>query len=251
LLGRAPLETSGEQPAITARSARKPAVNGAKQREIRRLINRPFLLCSAALTGPRVDAQHLAETLVELDAIGDGRLNAEIAVVISNEPAAGGLERARQAGIEAITIDHRGWSSRDAFDRELARELTSRGVRLVCLAGFLRVIGSPLLDAFPDAILNIHPSLLPAFPGLDAQGQAIEHGVKISGVTVHLVDAGLDAGPIVWQRAVPIRDDDTADTLAARILIEEHRIYPEAVQLVLDGGWRVEGRRFVRELQRA
>jgi phosphoribosylglycinamide formyltransferase-1 len=186
-----------------------------------------------------------------IDAIGEQRLNAEIAVVISNDPDAGGLERARQAGIDAITINHRGWPSRDAFDRALARELTSRGVRLVCLAGFMRVIGAPLLDAFPDAILNIHPSLLPSFPGVDAQGQAIEHGVKITGVTVHLVDAGLDAGPIVLQRSIAVHDDDTRDTLAARILLEEHRIYPEAVQLVLDGGWRVEGRRFVRALQRA
>jgi phosphoribosylglycinamide formyltransferase-1 len=186
-----------------------------------------------------------------IDAIGEGRLNAEIALVISNDPDAGGLVRARQSGIDAVTINHRGWPSRDAFDRALARELTSRGVRLVCLAGFMRVIGAPLLDAFPDAILNIHPSLLPSFPGVDAQRQAIEHGVKISGVTVHLVDAGLDAGPIVLQRSVPVHDDDTPDALAARILVEEHRIYPEAVQLVLDGGWRVEGRRFVRALQRA
>jgi phosphoribosylglycinamide formyltransferase-1 len=186
-----------------------------------------------------------------IDAIGEQRLNAEIAVVISNHPDAGGLERARQSGIDALTINHRGWPSRDDFDRALARELTSRGVRLVCLAGFMRVIGVPLLEAFPDAIINIHPSLLPSFPGVDAQRQAIGHGVKISGVTVHLVDAGLDAGPIVLQRSVPVHDDDTPDALAARILLEEHRIYPEAVQLILDGGWRVEGRRFVRALQRA
>jgi phosphoribosylglycinamide formyltransferase 1 len=181
-----------------------------------------------------------------IDAIAGGRLNASIALVIANDPAATGLERARQAGIEVLAISHRGWSSRDDFDRALAHELTSRQVALVCLAGFMRVVGAPLLDAFPNAILNVHPSLLPAFPGVDAQRQAFEHGVKVSGVTVHLVDKGLDSGPIVAQRAVPVRDDDTRDALAARILIEEHRLFPEAVQLVLDGGWKVEGRRFVR-----
>jgi phosphoribosylglycinamide formyltransferase-1 len=180
-----------------------------------------------------------------IDAIADGRLVASIAVVVSNDPAAGGLERARQAGIEAVGISHRGWSSRAEFDRVVARELTARDVALVCLAGYMRLVGPPLLDAFPNAILNIHPSLLPSFPGVDAPRQALEHGVKVSGVTVHLVDADLDAGPIVLQRSVPVRDDDTRDTLAARILVEEHRIYPEAIQLVLDGGWRVEGRRFL------
>ena len=180
-----------------------------------------------------------------IDAAADGRLNAEIAVVISNDPNAGGLERARTAGIEALAISHRGWQSRDDFDQAIARELTSRHVALVCLAGFMRVIGAPLLDAFPNAILNIHPSLLPSFPGVDAPGQAFTHGVKVSGVTVHLVDKALDAGPIVLQRQVPVHDDDTRDTLAARILVEEHQIYPDAVRIVLDGGWRIEGRRFI------
>ena len=166
-------------------------------------------------------------------------------MVIANDPAAGGLQRARDAGIETLAIDHRGWPSRTDFDRALARELTLRGVTLVCLAGFMRVVGAPLLEAFPHRILNIHPSLLPAFPGVDAQRQALEHGVKITGVTVHLVDEGLDSGPIVLQRGVPVHDDDTHESLAARILVEEHRIYPEAVQIVLDGGWRIEGRRFV------
>ncbi len=181
-----------------------------------------------------------------IDAIGDGRLDASIAVVISNNEGAAGLERARSAGIEAICVDHRGWPARDDFDRALVRELQARGVGLVCLAGFMRLIGRPLLEAFPDAIVNIHPSLLPAFPGVDAQGQAIAHGAKVSGVTVHLVNAELDGGPILLQRSVPVRDDDDAASLAARILIEEHRAYPEAVQLLLNGGWRVEGRRFVR-----
>ena len=180
-----------------------------------------------------------------IDATRDGRLDAHIAVVISNNADAYGLERARAAGIDAICVSHRGWPSRDDFDRAIVHELTSRGVTLVCLAGFMRLIGPPLLDAFPNAILNIHPSLLPAFPGVDAQHQAFDHGVKVSGVTVHLVDADLDAGPIVIQRTVPVLDDDTAESLAARILVEEHRAYPEAVAIVLNGGWRIEGRRFV------
>ena len=181
-----------------------------------------------------------------IDATRDGRLDAQIVVVISNRADAYGLERARAAGIEAICVSHKGWATRDDYDRALARELTARRVRLVCLAGFMRVIGAPLIEAFPHAILNIHPSLLPAFRGVDAQHQAFEHGVKVSGVTVHFVDADLDAGPIIIQRTVPVLDDDTADTLAARILVEEHRAYPDAVKLVLEGGWRIDGRRFVR-----
>lgn len=180
-----------------------------------------------------------------IDAIADGRLDASIAVVISNIEDAGGLTRARAAGIEAVCVSHRGWPSRDDYDRALARELTMRDVGLVCLAGFMRRIGAPLLAAFPDAILNVHPSLLPAFPGLDAQRQAIEHGVKVAGATVHFVNGDLDAGAIVLQRAVPVSDDDDAETLSARILREEHQAYPEAVQMVLDGGWTIAGRRFV------
>ena len=181
-----------------------------------------------------------------IDAIAEGRLDAQIAVVISNRAGAPGLERAQAAGIETLVLDHKAFPSREAFDTELAREMRARGVRLVCLAGFMRLIGPPLLEAFPHAILNVHPSLLPAFPGVDAQQQAFDHGVKISGATVHLVTRELDGGPIVLQSAVPVRDDDTADRLSARILIEEHKIYPEAVQMILDGAWRVEGRRFVR-----
>jgi phosphoribosylglycinamide formyltransferase-1 len=179
-----------------------------------------------------------------IDAIAEGRLMATIAVVISNRADAGGLERARAAGIETLVIDHRAFATRDAFDRALASELVSRRVALVCLAGFMRLVGAPLLEAFPDRILNVHPSLLPAFPGVDAQRQALEHGAKVAGATVHLVTAELDGGPIVLQAAVPVRDDDTPETLAARILIEEHRIYPEAVRIMLDTGWSVEGRRF-------
>jgi phosphoribosylglycinamide formyltransferase 1 len=181
-----------------------------------------------------------------IDAIADHRLDAAIAVVISNQKDAGGLERARRAGIETLTLSHRGWASRDDYDRALASELRKRDVALVCLAGFMRKVGTPLLDAFPHAVLNIHPSLLPSFPGVHAQQQALDYGVKMSGVTVHFVTADLDAGPIIVQRTVPVRDDDTEETLATRILAEEHHAYPEAIALVLDGGWRIDGRRVVR-----
>jgi phosphoribosylglycinamide formyltransferase-1 len=143
-------------------------------------------------------------------------------------------------------MDHRGWDSRDDYDAAILHELRERGVGLVCLAGYMRLIGRVLLDAFPNGILNIHPSLLPAFPGMNAQHQAIEHGVKVSGVTVHFVTSELDGGPIILQRTVPVLDDDTRDALADRILAMEHRAYPEAVRIVLNGGWRIDGRRFIR-----
>jgi len=186
-----------------------------------------------------------------IDATRDGRLQATIAVVISNRADAAGLDRARKAGIETVCIDHRPFPSRDEHDRAVARELRARDVGLVCLAGYMRLVGAPLLEAFPNAILNIHPSLLPAFPGVDAQRQAVEHGARVSGVTVHLVTAELDGGPIVVQRTVPVLDGDTPETLGERILMEEHRAYPEAVQVILEGGWRVEGRRFVRSVSAA
>jgi phosphoribosylglycinamide formyltransferase-1 len=179
-----------------------------------------------------------------IDASRDGSLGASIAVVISNVPDAYALERARLAGIATSVLDHRGYAARDDFDRAIVEELQRHGVGLVCLAGFMRRLGRPLLDAFPDAVLNIHPSLLPSFPGLHPQRQALAHGVKISGVTVHLVTAELDAGPIVVQRSVPVLDNDTEASLAARILTEEHLAYPEAVRLVVGGGWRVDGRRW-------
>ena len=180
-----------------------------------------------------------------IDAVTDGSLKTRLAVVISNRPAAAGLKRARAAGVETLVIDHKGFAHRADFDGVVAAALRSRGVTLVCLAGFMRLVGAPLLEAFPNAILNVHPSLLPAFPGIDAQRQALEHGVKVSGATVHLVTGELDGGPIVVQAAVPVRDDDTVDTLSARILIEEHRIYPQAVRILLEGGWSLQGRRFV------
>jgi phosphoribosylglycinamide formyltransferase-1 len=181
-----------------------------------------------------------------IDAIAAGTLDARIGVVISNRPDAAGLDRARAAGIEAICLRHGEYPSREAYDAALVDELRRRDVGLVCLAGFMRLLSPVFVNAFPHAILNIHPSLLPAFPGLDAQHQAWEHGVKVAGATVHLVDCDLDAGPIVLQRAVPVLEDDTPETLSARILCEEHRLYPEAIGIVLAGGWRVDGRRFIR-----
>jgi phosphoribosylglycinamide formyltransferase-1 len=181
-----------------------------------------------------------------IDAIARGELAATIAVVISNRPDAAGLMRAREAGIETVCLRHRDYASRDHFDAAIAAALKSRAVDLVCLAGFMRLVGAPLIDAFPRRILNIHPSLLPAFPGLEAQRQALEYGVTVAGATVHLVTAELDGGPIVLQAAVPVLPTDTVDTLSARILVEEHRLYPEAISLVLDGRWHLEGRRFAR-----
>lgn len=181
-----------------------------------------------------------------IDAIADGRLKASIAVVISNRDDAFALERSRRAGIESLVLNHRGWPTREEFDAALVRELRTRSVDIVCLAGFMRIFTPVMVRAFPNAILNIHPSLLPSFAGLHPQRQALQHGVKVSGVTVHLVTEDLDAGPIVVQRTVPLLDDDTEESLSARILVEEHRAYPEAVQQVIDGRWRIEGRRFVR-----
>lgn len=179
-----------------------------------------------------------------IDAISDGRLDARIALVVSNRADAGGLERARAAGIETLTIPHREFATRDAFEAVLVRELRARQIALVCLAGFMRLLGPTFLEAFPNAILNVHPSLLPAFPGVDAQRQACEYGTKVAGATVHFVTGELDGGPIIRQAAVPVLDTDTPDTLAARILEQEHRIYPEAVADVLRGGWTIDGRRF-------
>lgn len=184
-----------------------------------------------------------------IDAIAQGRLDATIAVVISNRADAAGLERARAAGVETRVIDHRDkarYPTREDYDRALVAELKACGVGLVCLAGFMRLLSAEFIRAFPNAILNIHPSLLPAFAGLEAQHQAWAHGVKVSGATVHLVTPELDAGPVVLQRAVPVLDDDTPEALSARILAEEHKLYPEAIRLVLDGTWRLEGRRFVK-----
>ena len=179
------------------------------------------------------------------DAIAAGRLDATIAVVVSSRPGAPGLERAAAAGIPTAVIAPKDHASREACDRAIVDVLRAHDVELVCLAGYMRLITPAFVEAFPNAILNVHPSLLPSFPGLDAQHQAWTHGVKVSGATVHFVTAELDAGPIVLQAAVPVEESDTADTLSARILIEEHRIYPAAIARVLAGGWRIEGRRVV------
>jgi phosphoribosylglycinamide formyltransferase-1 len=182
-----------------------------------------------------------------LQALIDAKLSAPIRVVVSNVAGAFALERARAAGIETVTMTHQTFPSRDAFDRALVETLKSRGVTLVCLAGFMRRLGPAFCDAFPLGILNVHPSLLPAFPGIGAQQQALRHGAKVAGATVHFVSPELDGGPIVLQGAVPVRDDDTEDTLSARILEVEHRLYPAAVQQVLDGRWRIDGRRVIFE----
>ena len=177
-----------------------------------------------------------------IDAEAAGTLGGTIAVVVSNVASAPGLERARRAGIATEILDHRG-RPREEHDQDVVDRLRARGVDLVCLAGYMRLLSPVFLRAFPDRVLNVHPSLLPAFPGKDAQRQAWEHGVKVSGATVHVVDEGLDAGPIVVQEAVPVREEDGPDELAARILEAEHRIYPRAVRIVLDGRYRRQGRR--------
>ena len=181
-----------------------------------------------------------------IDAIAGGRLAATVAIVISNRADAAGLGRARSAGIETLYLNPRDYDDRDAYDAAIAEALRARRVDLVCLAGFMRLVGPRLLEAFPNRILNIHPSLLPSFPGLDAQRQALEHGVQVTGATVHLVTSELDGGPIVLQAAVPVAPGDSVDSLSARILLEEHRIYPEAIRIVLEGGWTIDGRRLVR-----
>ncbi len=178
------------------------------------------------------------------DAIDAKRLNAEIAVVISNRPDAPGLEAARARGIRAICLPSKGLD-RELYDRQLIAELRAHEVDLVCLAGYMRILSGYFIREFPLRILNIHPSLLPAFPGLDAQHQALVHGTKIAGCTVHFVDEGLDSGPIIAQASVPVLDEDTADSLSARILREEHRLYSEAISLVLSGAYRIEGRRVI------
>lgn len=180
------------------------------------------------------------------DSVTAGRIpGAEIALVISNRDGAPGVERARARSIETHVIPSKGLE-REAYDRQVVAALQEKQVDLVCLAGFMRLLSPYFVAAYRHRILNIHPSLLPAFPGLEAQRQALEHGVKFSGCTVHFVDENLDAGPIVAQAVVPLRDDDTVETLSARILAEEHRIYTEAVRLVLSGRFRVEGRRVIR-----
>ncbi len=177
--------------------------------------------------------------------IAAGKLDAEIAILISNSPEAKALETASLNGITALCLPSKGLDS-DAYAARVRDTLAPLNIDLVILAGFMRRVGAPLLEAYPHRILNIHPSLLPSFPGLHVQQQALDYGAKVSGCTVHFVDSGVDTGPILVQAAVPVLNDDTADSLAARILVEEHRIYTEAIALVLSGSFRVEGRRVIR-----
>src|SRR6202162_2391456 len=180
------------------------------------------------------------------DSVSAGRIpNAEIAIVISNKPDAAGLERAKARGIPARAIASRGLE-REVYDRQVAAVLHEYKVELICLAGYMRLLSPFFVAAFPQRILNIHPSLLPSFPGLESQKQALEYGVKFAGCTVHFVDENLDAGPIILQAVVPVLDGDDEHALSQRILKEEHRIYSEAVKMILDGKWRIEGRRVLR-----
>jgi phosphoribosylglycinamide formyltransferase 1 len=176
------------------------------------------------------------------DHIERGDLVARIAVVVSNVSQAPGLEKARRRGLDAVYIDPRG-ISREEFDRRLISTLQQKQVDLVCLAGFMRLLSPVFIRSFPQRILNIHPSLLPAFPGLIAQKQALEYGVKFTGCTVHIVDEKLDAGPIILQATVPVLDDDNEDSLSARILVQEHQLYSKAIQLVLENRIKLNGRR--------
>lgn len=180
-----------------------------------------------------------------IDAIQAGRLDARLVVVISDKPDAPALGRAQRHGAKALFIDPHDVHEREAFDRALVTALTEHQVELVCLAGFMRILTPAFLTVFPDRIMNIHPALLPAFPGLHPQRRALEHGVKLSGATVHFVDEGVDSGPIILQVAVTVQDDDTEESLSARILAEEHKIYPRAIQLFAEGRLRIEGRRVI------
>ena len=178
-----------------------------------------------------------------IDRCQDGTLAAEIAVVITNNPGAGALDRASKAGIKTLSINHRDFTQREDFDNTVVSALQENEIDLVVLAGFMRIITQTFIDAFPERIINIHPALLPAFPGMHVQQQAIDYGARFSGCTVHFVDGGVDTGPIIMQAVVPILPDDTADTLAARILEQEHQAYPKAIQLIAEGRVHVNGRK--------
>ena len=180
------------------------------------------------------------------DSVASGKIpNTEIALVLSNREAAAGIDRAKSRGLATRIIPSKGLE-REAYDRLVVAALNEAKVDLVCLAGYMRLLSPYFVSAFPQKILNIHPSLLPSFPGLEAQKQALDYGVKFAGCTVHFVDENLDAGPIILQSVVPVEDGDTEETLSARILKEEHRIYSEAVKIVLEGKYKILGRRVVR-----
>lgn len=201
--------------------------------------NRPKLRLGVLASGGGSNLQSI------IDRCRDGSLSADIAIVISNIPGAGALDRARQAGIATRCIDHTRFTDRQDFDREVVAALRSAGVELVVLAGFMRIISQVFLDAYQQKIINIHPALLPAFPGLSVQKKALDYGAKFAGCTVHFVDAGVDTGPIIIQAVVPVLDSDDAESLAARILKEEHRIYPRAIQLIAEGRLKVRDRRVI------
>jgi phosphoribosylglycinamide formyltransferase-1 len=177
-----------------------------------------------------------------LDAVRDGRLAAKIGVVVSNVATAKGLERAAGAGVSTVVVDHKGFADRASFDAELVRVLLAHGCDLVVLAGFMRLVTATLLDAFADRVVNVHPALLPAFPGVHAQAQALAYGVKVSGCTVHFVDGGTDTGPIIAQAAVPVLEGDDEEALRKRILVEEHALLPRVLQWIAEGRVRVERR---------
>ncbi len=178
-----------------------------------------------------------------MNACDEGRIPAQVVVVVSDVGDALALERARSKGIDAVHVDYHGFSGKKEYEQVVAGILKNHHVELVCLAGYMRIVGSTLLDAFPDRIINIHPALLPSFPGLDAQRRAFEYGVRFSGCTVHFIDEGIDSGPIILQAVVPVQQNDTPETLAQRILAEEHRIYPEAIGLFAGGKLKIEGRK--------
>jgi len=199
------------------------------------------------LTGKPVIAVLVSGSGSNLQAIIDaseaGKIPGKIGVVLSNKSDAYGLVRARNHGIPAEAVDHRSFANREAFDARLVEVIKSYGAELVCLAGFMRVVTPVFLRAFPGRILNIHPALLPSFPGTHGPGQALRYGVRFSGCTVHFLDEGVDTGPIIVQAVVPVHEDDTEESLAARILVEEHRIYPMAIRLFLEGKLEISGRR--------
>ncbi|MCU0640519.1 MAG: phosphoribosylglycinamide formyltransferase [Candidatus Margulisbacteria bacterium] len=178
-----------------------------------------------------------------IDACEAGKVPAKVAVVIANDPSAGGLERAKKHNIPAVVIDNRQFRDKHIYELEIVKVLKEHAVGLVCLAGYMRIVGQVLLAHYPQKIVNIHPSLLPSFPGLNAQKQALDHGVTVTGCTVHYVDEGCDTGPIIVQSAVPVKEDDTEETLSARILEQEHHIYPLAIEFIAKDKLQVEGRK--------
>jgi len=201
------------------------------------MADRPRISTAVLISGSGTNLQALIDAATAPD------YPARIDVVISNRPGVKGLARAQAAGIEHLVIDHKGFADRADFDAAIDQALRDRGIRIVCLAGFMRLLTADFVRSWDGCMVNIHPSLLPAFPGLDVQRRAIEAGAKVSGCTVHLVVPEMDAGPILVQAAVPIRDDDTPETLAARIQVQEHRAYPLALKLLAEGRVRVEGGR--------